>query len=170
MAKRVEPSTDDIMEEGERKECPDEPTGRVIPSSQIGIIRNGARSEDSGLKMTLSALRASPGEIVDVRPLGSELTTAQVVPLMKTSDLEVFRVVVPSGTTVPKHEFSREVIVHCLEGRARLVSPGQVHDLRAGQLLYYSSDESFSVLGLEDASLLITDATSKTGENVGLIG
>ncbi len=170
MAKRVEPSTDDIMEEGERKECPDEPTGRVIPSSQIGIIRNGARSEDSGLKMTLSALRASPGEIVDVRPLGSELTTAQVVPLMKTSDLEVFRVVVPSGTTVPKHEFSREVIVHCLEGRARLVSPGEIHDLSAGQLLFYSSDEPFSVLGLEDASLLITAAVSKTGDNVELIG
>ena len=120
--------------------------------------------------MTLSAVRASPGEIVDVRPLGSELTTAQVAPLMKTSDLEVFRVVVPSGTTVPKHEFSREVIVHCLEGRARLVSPGEVHDLRAGQLLFYSSDEPFSVLGLEDASLLITAAVSKTGDNVELIG
>ena len=86
--------------------------------------------------MTLSALRASPGEIVDVRPLGSELTTAQVVPLMKTSDLEVFRVVVPSGTTVPKHEFSREVIVHCLEGRARLVSPGEVHDLTRGSFSF----------------------------------
>jgi quercetin dioxygenase-like cupin family protein len=128
------------------------------------------RSEDFGLTMALSALRASPGEVVNVRPLGSELTTAQVAPLMRTSDLEVFRVVVPSGTTVPTHEYSREVIVHCLEGRARLVSPGQVHELRAGQLLYYSSDEPFSVLGLEDASLLITAAVSKTGENVELIG
>jgi quercetin dioxygenase-like cupin family protein len=125
---------------------------------------------DRNETMTLSAVRASPGEVVDVRPLGSELTTAQVAPLMKTSAMEVFRVVVPSGTTVPTHEFSREVIVHCLEGRARLVSPGQIYDLRAGQLLYYSSDEPFSVLGLEDASLLITAALSKTGENVELIG
>jgi quercetin dioxygenase-like cupin family protein len=115
-------------------------------------------------------MRVSAGEVVDVRPLGSELATAQVTPLMRTSDLEVFRVVVPSGTTVPTHEFSREVIVHCLEGRARLVSPGEVYDLRAGQLLYYSSAEPFSVLGLEDASLLITAAVSKTGDNVELIG
>jgi quercetin dioxygenase-like cupin family protein len=114
--------------------------------------------------------RASPGEVVDVGPLGSELATAQVVPLIRTSDLEMFRVVVPSGTTVPTHEFSREVIVHCLEGRARVVSPGQVRDLRVGQLLYYLSDEPFSILGLEDASLLITSAVSKTGENVGLMG
>jgi quercetin dioxygenase-like cupin family protein len=126
--------------------------------------------EDFGLTMALSALRASPGQVVDLRPLGSELTTAQVAPLMRTSDLEVFRVVVPSGTTVPAHEFSREVVVHCLEGRAQLVSPGQAHELRAGQLLYYSSDEPFSVLGLENTSLLITAALAKTGENVELIG
>ena len=120
--------------------------------------------------MTLSAVSASPGEVVDVRPLGSELATAQVAPLMRTSDLEVFLVVIPAGTTVPIHEFSREVIVHCLEGRARLISPEQVHDLRAGQLLFYSSEEPFSVLGLQDASLLITAALSKTGKNVELMG
>lgn len=78
--------------------------------------------------------------------------------------------VVPSGTVIPTHEFSREVIVHCLAGRARLVFPTLVQDLRAGQLLYFLSDQSFSVPGLEDASLLITAALSKTGENVTLIG
>ena len=98
------------------------------------------------------------------------MTTAQVVPLIKTNDLEVFQVVVPSGSSMPTHEFSREIIVQCLEGRARLISPDQVHDLRAGQLLYYSSSEPFSVLGLEDSSLLITAALSKAGENVELIG
>ena len=131
---------------------------------------NDNGSHDRSIDNDAICLERSPGEVVDLGPLGSELTTAQVVPLMRTSDLEIFRVLVPSGTTVPTHEFSREVIVHCLEGRARLVSPGQVHDLRAGQLLYYSSDEPFSVLGLEDASLLITAAVSKSGENVGLIG
>jgi quercetin dioxygenase-like cupin family protein len=120
--------------------------------------------------MTLSALKANPGEVVALGPLGSELTLSQVVPLIKTADLEVFQVVVPSGATVPCHEFSREVVVHCLEGRVRLTSPDQVHDLTAGQLLYYSSDEPFSVLGLENSSLLITAALSKVGENVELIG
>jgi quercetin dioxygenase-like cupin family protein len=120
--------------------------------------------------MELSALRASPGEIVDVAPLGSKLTTAQVGSLMRTGDLEVFWALVPTGTTVPTHEFSREVVVHCVEGQARLVSPGQVRDLRAGQLLYYSSGEPFSVLGLENTLLVITAAISKTGENVELIG
>jgi quercetin dioxygenase-like cupin family protein len=126
--------------------------------------------EESGAQMDLSASRASPGEVVEVGPLESELTMTQVAPLVKTRDLEVFRVVVPSGMTVPTHEFSREVIVHCLEGRVRIVSPGQVHDLKAGHLLYYSSDEPFSVLGLDNASLLITAAISKTGENVEMIG
>ena len=120
--------------------------------------------------MTLSALRARPGEIVDVRPLGSELTTAQVVPLMKTSDLEIFRVVVPSGTTVPKHEFSREVIVHCWRAGQDWYRRERFTISAQGQLLFYSSDEPFSVLGLEDASLLITAAVSKTGDNVELIG
>ena len=120
--------------------------------------------------MILSTLKTIPGELVDVGPLGSELTAAEVIPLIKSNDLEVFRVVVPSGMSVPTHEFSREVIVHCLEGRARLASPTWVHDIRAGQLLYYSSGEPFSVLGLESASLLITAALSKMGDNVELIG
>jgi quercetin dioxygenase-like cupin family protein len=127
-------------------------------------------NEKSGQMLMRPVVNARPGEVVDVGPLGPELITAQVVPLIKTNDLEVFQVVVPFGSTVPTHEFSREIIVQCLEGRARLTSPDQVQDLRAGQLLYYSSREPFSVLGLEDSSLLITAALSKAGENIELVG
>jgi quercetin dioxygenase-like cupin family protein len=120
--------------------------------------------------MVLNALKANPGEVVEVGPLGGELKTAQVAPLIRTNDLEVFQVVVPSGSNVPIHEFPREVIVHCLEGHVTLVSSGQTHDLRAGHLVYYSTDEPFAILGLANASLLITAAIGKTGENTPLIG
>lgn len=118
----------------------------------------------------MSALKATPGEVVEVGPLGSELATAQVLPLIKTPDIEVLQLVVLAGTTVPTHEFPTEIIVHCLEGWVRVVSSAQTKDLRAGQLLYYSSDEPFSILGVENASLLITAAVRKTGKNVEMVG
>jgi hypothetical protein len=39
--------------------------------------------------------------------------------------------------------------------------PEMINDVAAGQLLSYSSDEPFSVLGLESASLLVTAAISQ---------
>ena len=112
----------------------------------------------------------SPGEAIDIGTLGPGLVTAEIVPLIKTRDLEIFRVVVPSGDTVPTHEFSREVVVHCLEGSVKLTSPSGVHALKAGQMLLYSAYEPFSLEGQEDSALLITAALSKTGGNIGMIG
>lgn len=118
----------------------------------------------------MSEMKSSPGEVIDVGTLQSGSVTAEVVPLIKTSELEIFRVVLPSGSTVPAHEFSREVVVHCLEGRVELTWSSGVHDLAAGQMIQYCSYERFSLRGLEDSSLLITAALSKTGESIGLIG
>lgn len=113
---------------------------------------------------------ASPGQVVQVGALGSELETDRLVTLIRTGDLEVLQLVVPSGRTVPTHLFPGEIIVHCLQGRVILTSLGDTYDLSAGQLLYYASLEPFSVQGIEDAALLMTVALPKEGEAPGLIG
>jgi len=118
----------------------------------------------------MSILTGTPGEVIRVELLGPELKVAQLVTLIKTDALKVFQLVVPSGHSVPTHEIQGEVVVHCLQGRVSLTALGGVHDLGAGQLLYYSTNEPFSVWGIENALLLITVARRRLGENVELIG
>jgi hypothetical protein len=40
---------------------------------------------------------AKPGEIVDIRPLGSALASAQTKTLVRAEQVEVIRLVVPGG-------------------------------------------------------------------------
>jgi quercetin dioxygenase-like cupin family protein len=112
----------------------------------------------------------SVGEVIQVRPVGSELKASQLVTRIKTDALEVFQMIVPSGQLVPTHQLQGDVVVHCLEGRVSLKALGAIRDLKAGELLYFFSNEPFSVKAIEAASLLIIVARTSPRENEQLIG
>jgi quercetin dioxygenase-like cupin family protein len=99
---------------------------------------------------------AQPGEVIDVRPLGHALAGARTTALIKSESLEVIRLVVPKGKEIPTHETRGEVTVHCLEGRVAFTTGGVTHELGAGHLLYLQGEQPHSVLGIDDASLLVT--------------
>ena len=99
---------------------------------------------------------AEPGEVVDVRPLGSALASAQTTTLVRAEKVEVIRLVVPAGKEIPEHKAKGEVVVHCLEGRVAFTASGKTQTLEAGHLLYLPTGEPHSVKGIENASLLVT--------------
>ena len=99
---------------------------------------------------------AQPGEVIDVRPLGSARTGARTTALVKTENLEVIRLVIPRGKEIPTHKTRGQVTVHCLEGRLNFTTDGITHELRAGHMLYLQGEQPHSVLGIDDASLLVT--------------
>ena len=99
---------------------------------------------------------AQPGEVVDVRPLGSALASAQTHTLVRAEQVEVIRLVVPAGKEIPEHKAKGEIVVQCLEGRVAFTAFGQTQNLEAGKLLYLPTGEPHSVKGVEDASLLLT--------------
>ena len=107
-----------------------------------------------------------PGTTVDVRCLGAELESL----LVKTLNVKIVHLVIPTGQTIPTHEAQGEVIFHCLEGRVSLTALGTSQELKAGQLSYFCINEPLSIRGIEQASLIMTIVTAKTGENVELIG
>src|SRR5215471_12866718 len=75
---------------------------------------------------------AKPGEIVDVRPLGSGLASAQTKTVVRAEQVEVIRLVVQAGKEIPEHKAKGEVIVHCLEGKVAYTAFGKTHTLRPG--------------------------------------
>jgi quercetin dioxygenase-like cupin family protein len=99
---------------------------------------------------------AKPGEIVDVRPLGSALASAPTKTLVRAEQVEVIRLVVPAGKEIEEHKAKGEIIVQCLEGRVAFTAFGKTQNLEAGKLLYLPTGESHSVKGIDSASLLLT--------------
>jgi quercetin dioxygenase-like cupin family protein len=104
----------------------------------------------------MAVQHAKPGEIVDVRPLGAALASAQTQTLFRTEQVEVIRLVVPAGKEIQEHKAKGEIVVQCLEGKVSFTAFGKAHNLEAGKLLYLPTGESHSVKGIENASLLLT--------------
>ena len=99
---------------------------------------------------------AQSGEVIDIRPLGAALAQARTTTLVKTKTLQIIRLVIPSGKDIPGHQAHGEISVQCLEGRIAFTAGNATRDLEAGQMLYLSSEESHSLHGLEDSSVLLT--------------
>lgn len=104
----------------------------------------------------MSLSHASPGEAIDVRPLGPALREAVTTALIKTDELEVIRLVLPADKVIAPHQAKGVITVHCLEGRIALDLGEGTTELGAGQMLYLPAGARHSVKGLEDAGVLLT--------------
>jgi quercetin dioxygenase-like cupin family protein len=99
---------------------------------------------------------ASPGQVIDIRPLGSRLSESITTTLIKTDRLEVIRLVVPAGKEIPPHKVDGEITVQCLEGRIEFNTPQGPKQLEAGEMLFLEGSQEHSVKGVADATVLVT--------------
>lgn len=104
--------------------------------------------------MALSHARA--GEVVSVEPLGSELESTKTTTLVKTDHLEIIRLILKSGKSLPNHIAPGILIVQCLEGRVLFQCLGETHELTPGQFLHLPHAEPHAVESLESTALLLT--------------
>jgi quercetin dioxygenase-like cupin family protein len=104
---------------------------------------------------------AQPGQAVSVKPLGARLVQEKTVALFKSADLEVMRLVLLAGNSLPPHSVPGEITVQCIEGSIDITTEGRSHVLQAGQLLYLSGGVTHGVIALQDSSALVTVALRK---------
>ena len=104
----------------------------------------------------MAIAHVAPGEIVDVQPLGSQLCESRNVALFKTDEIEVIRLVMPAGKSMPSHWVKGEVTIHCLEGEVSLTAGGQTRQMFAGQLVWLEGGVDHALLAVQDSSLLLT--------------
>ena len=57
------------------------------------------------MNRTMLVENTSVGEIIQVRPVGSELKASQLVTRIKTEALEIFQLIVPSGNSFQRMNF-----------------------------------------------------------------
>lgn len=99
---------------------------------------------------------AKPGEVANLSPLGSRLAATRTHAIVCTSSFEAVRLIVLAGTELPSHKVPGRIMLHCIEGYARLELTDETIDLRAGDWVYLDGDVPHSLKGIEDASLLLT--------------
>ena len=99
---------------------------------------------------------AAPGQAIDIRPLGPAIAGARTAALFKTDQIEVMRLVLPAGKSVPSHKVAGEITIQCLEGKIEISAGGRSQVLCAGELLYLSGGVPHSLLAVKDASALVT--------------
>jgi quercetin dioxygenase-like cupin family protein len=104
----------------------------------------------------MALVHAHPLDVIDVRPLGQRLAEAKTHSLLKTTQLQLMRLVLPAGVRVPQHHVVGEITLHCLEGTVLVHTPGRLNTLHAGELMALRGEEPHALEARSDASLLVT--------------
>lgn len=104
----------------------------------------------------MALLHAPPAQAIDVAPYGARLASARTCALFKADDMEVIRVVLRAGQSLPPHRVPGSVSLHCLEGSFEVLLGQTVRELAAGQLMHLPPNMLHAVRALEDSSALVT--------------
>ncbi|MBW7930455.1 MAG: cupin [Gammaproteobacteria bacterium] len=105
---------------------------------------------------------AHPGEIVDVRPLGRQLSESISTTLIKTPHIQVFRFILKRNQVFAEHKVPDEITIQCLEGAVEFKTPVNTQILHAGELVYLARGNLHELKGIVDSSVLVTIVTCET--------
>lgn len=95
-------------------------------------------------------------QIISLQPLGAQLQQVESHALLKTAQLEVLRIVLPAGKTLPEHAVPGDITLQCLEGRAQLRAGGTQQPLQAHDFVYLVGQVAHEITALTDCCLLVT--------------
>lgn len=104
---------------------------------------------------------ANPGQVIDLKPYGAALAQKQSIALFKSEDLEVMRLVLLAGKTMPSHDVAGEITLQCLEGSIEVTAEAATHVLYPGHLMYLPGRAPHALFALENASVLVTVALKR---------
>ena len=102
---------------------------------------------------------ARPGQVIDISPLGDALAQSATHAIVKTQALELIRVVLHEGQTLPPHKVYGEMTLLCIEGAVDVDVAGSACELRAGQVILFPAQAEYAVRARRDSSLLMTVQT-----------
>jgi quercetin dioxygenase-like cupin family protein len=104
--------------------------------------------------MALTHIEAA--ETVSLAPLAERLSQTASHALFKSEQLELMRLVLLAGQSMPAHEVAGALTLQCIEGEVELTLTDGARQLRAGELLYLPGGVRHGLLARRDASLLLT--------------
>lgn len=91
-------------------------------------------------------------------PLGDKLADTPTMALVKSEQLEIMRMVLTAGRSVPEHQVAGELSLHCLEGAVEVMAHGKTSVLESGDLMFLARDVPHAMHALKDSAMLMTIA------------
>lgn len=133
------------------------PRGGAVSGAVSGAKSSLLKTQTKLLEEGMALHHATPGEIVDVSPLGEKLPQAINTTLLRSEHLQVFRVVLRKGEEFVDHAVPGEITVQCLEGLIAFDIAGKrVERLAPGHLIYLDGGQPHALKALENSSVLVT--------------
>ncbi len=98
----------------------------------------------------------APGELAHAGPLGDALPTTRTFTLVRTDDLQIFRLVLRAGADLAEHAVPGAMVFQCVEGEVIFRAPGCELHMHAGDLTHIGAGAPHSVHAVTDMSALVT--------------
>ncbi|MGE8690609.1 MAG: AraC family ligand binding domain-containing protein [Achromobacter sp.] len=101
---------------------------------------------------------ASPLEVIDLfhRQPSLEPEPPVSISLLRTTELQLIRLVLPAGHRMPSHHVPGVLTLQCLAGRVDVETPERQCTLAEGQLVMLQGDEPHSLHAPVPAIVLLT--------------
>ena len=111
----------------------------------------------------MSLPHAASGDLISIAPLAQLFDDAVSTAFLKTSHLELMRLVLPAGKSMPEHWVEGEVTLQCLEGAFDLDAHGKRQTVRTGELVYLGPRVPHALFAMENTSVLMTVLLKQAG-------
>lgn len=95
-------------------------------------------------------------DVVDLSPGPHEPAAAGSVSLLKQEHLQLMRLVLSAGQTLPEHTVPGDLTLQCLSGTVSVSTPQRTAALEAGQLVALEGGTPHSVHARSAAVVLLT--------------
>ena len=99
---------------------------------------------------------AQSGQVVNLSPLADRLPDERTTAIIKAEQLEVVRIVLAAGKTMPEHSVRGEITVLCLEGRIAFSTPTGTQELGPADFIHLARGAPHALRAVVDASALLT--------------
>jgi quercetin dioxygenase-like cupin family protein len=99
---------------------------------------------------------ASSGEVFALQRSDEDGAQFSSIALAKTDDLELIRLVLPAGKTMPEHWVKGEVTLQCLSGEIAVEAHGRTATLHGGEMLYLAGATPHALKATSDSVALLT--------------
>lgn len=99
---------------------------------------------------------AGSGELIAVEHDDLDLSRFAAIALAKTDEMELIRMTLPKGKTMPEHYVPGEITLLCLRGEVTLEAHGRSERMRAGQMVYLNGGQAHALCAEQDSLVLLT--------------
>jgi len=106
---------------------------------------------------------ANSGDLINIAPLDDKFEGAVSHAFLKTEHIELMRLVLPAGKSMPEHWVEGEVTLQCLEGTFELEAHGRRQPVRVGEMVYLGPKVPHALHAQENASVLLTVLLNQPG-------